>query len=128
MQGKEPDMAIRIILAVDDSPTDLQFFTEVLGAKGYQVLTALSGEEGIAKAKSEKPDLILMDVVMPGLNGFQATRKLQQDEATRGIPVIICTNKSQDTDRIWGLKQGACDYVTKPVDTEELLGKIAARG
>jgi twitching motility two-component system response regulator PilH len=79
-------------------------------------------------AKSEQPDLILMDVVMPGLNGFQATRKLQQDETTRGIPVIICTNKSQDTDRIWGLKQGACDYVTKPVDTEELLGKIAARG
>jgi twitching motility two-component system response regulator PilH len=120
-------MAIRTILAVDDSPTDLQFFTEVLQAKGFQVLTASSGEEGIAKAKEAKPDLILMDVVMPGLNGFQATRKLQQDEATRAIPVIICTNKTQETDRIWGLKQGACDYVTKPIDTEELLSKIAAR-
>jgi twitching motility two-component system response regulator PilH len=120
-------MAIRTILAVDDSPTDLQFFTEVLQAKGFQVLTAASGEEGIAKAKETKPDLILMDVVMPGLNGFQATRKLQQDEATRAIPVIICTNKTQETDRIWGLKQGACDYVTKPIDTEELLSKIAAR-
>ena len=121
-------MPIRKILVVDDSATDQQYLRELLTGKGFQVLAASGGEEGVAKAKSEKPDLILMDVVMPGLNGFQATRQLSQDEATRHIPVIICTTKHQDTDRIWGMKQGARDYVTKPVDGAELLAKIAAQG
>jgi twitching motility two-component system response regulator PilH len=124
----EMAMAVKKILVVDDSPTDLQWFSELLSKKGFQVLTAASGEEGISKAKAEMPDLVLMDVVMPGLNGFQATREIVKGEATKHIPVILCTNKSQETDRIWGLKQGAKDYVTKPIDADELLGKIAAQG
>jgi twitching motility two-component system response regulator PilH len=121
-------MPIRKILVVDDSATDQQYLRELLTGKGFQVVAASGGEEGVSKAKSEKPDLILMDVVMPGLNGFQATRQLSQDDATRNIPVIICTTKHQETDRIWGMKQGARDYVTKPVDGVELLAKIAAQG
>ena len=120
-------MAVKKILVVDDSPTDLQWFRELLSKKGFEVVTAASGEEGVSKTKAEMPDLVLMDVVMPGLNGFQATRTLARDESTKDIPVILCTNKSQETDRIWGLKQGAKDYVTKPVDADELLGKIAAQ-
>jgi twitching motility two-component system response regulator PilH len=121
-------MPIRKILVVDDSATDQQYLRELLTGKGFQVVAASGGEEGVSKAKSEKPDLILMDVVMPGLNGFQATRQLSQDEATKHIPVIICTTKHQETDRIWGMKQGARDYVTKPVDGADLLAKIAAQG
>ena len=121
-------MPIRKILVVDDSATDQQYLRELLTGKGFQVVTASGGEEGVSKAKSEKPDLILMDVVMPGLNGFQATRQLSQDEDTKHIPVILCTTKHQETDRIWGMKQGARDYVTKPVDGADLLAKIAAQG
>jgi twitching motility two-component system response regulator PilH len=121
-------MAVKKILVVDDSPTDLQWFRELLSKKGFQVLTADSGEEGVSKTKAELPDLVLMDVVMPGLNGFQATREISKDDATKHIPIILCTNKSQETDRIWGLKQGAKDYVTKPINPDELLGKIAAQG
>jgi twitching motility two-component system response regulator PilH len=119
-------MAPKRILVVDDSPTDQQHLRELLAKTGYQVITASGGEEAIVKAKAEKPDLILMDVVMPGLNGYQATRQLSQDEMTKHIPVIICTTKHQETDRIWGMKQGARDYVTKPVNGEELLAKVAA--
>ena len=93
---------------------------------GATAVVAERGEEGIAKAKAGKPDLILMDVVMPGLNGYQATRTLTRDESTRQIPVIVCTSKGQETDKIWGLRQGAHDYLTKPVNGEELLMKIAA--
>ena len=98
----------------------------LLTSHDYEVITAESGEEGIAKAKSELPDLILMDVVMPGLNGFQATRTLTRDPATKNIPVIVCTTKGQETDKIWGLRQGAQDYLVKPVNGPELLAKIAA--
>jgi twitching motility two-component system response regulator PilH len=119
-------MSIRKILIVDDSPTERHVLTALLTGKGYQVITAQSGEEGIAKAKSELPDLVLMDVVMPGLNGYQATRTLTRDPATRNIPVIVCTTKSQETDKIWGLRQGAHDYLVKPVNGQELLAKIAA--
>jgi molybdenum cofactor synthesis domain-containing protein len=100
-------MAVKKILVVDDSPTDLQWFRDLLSKKGFEVLTAVSGEEGVSKAKAEMPDLVLMDVVMPGLNGFQATREIVKNDATKHIPVILCTNKTQETDRIWGLKQGA---------------------
>ena len=119
-------MPVKKILVVDDSPTERHFLTELLTKNGYQVITAESGEESINKAKSESPDLVLMDVVMPGLNGFQATRTLTRDEATKHIPVIVCTSKGQETDKIWGLRQGAQDYLVKPVDSEELLSKIAA--
>lgn len=119
-------MPINKILVVDDSPTERHVLVELLTRKGYQVLTAESGEEGIEKAKSEQPDLVLMDVVMPGLNGYQATRTLTRDDATKHIPVIVCTSKGQGTDKIWGLRQGAQDYMVKPINPEELLAKIAA--
>ena len=119
-------MPINKILVVDDSPTERHVLVELLTRKGYQVLTAESGEEGIEKAKSEQPDLVLMDVVMPGLNGYQATRTLTRDDATKHTPVIVCTSKGQETDKIWGLRQGAQDYMVKPINPEELLAKIAA--
>ena len=119
-------MSVKKILVVDDSPTERHVMIELLTKNGYQVTTAESGEEGIAKAKAELPDLILMDVVMPGLNGYQATRTLTRDEVTKNIPVIVCTSKGQETDKIWGLRQGAHDYMVKPVNGEELLAKIAA--
>jgi twitching motility two-component system response regulator PilH len=119
-------MPVKTILVVDDSPTERHVLTEVLTQNGYQVITAENGEEGVNKAKKELPDLVIMDVVMPGMNGYQATRMLTRDEATRHIPVIVCTSKGQETDRIWGLRQGAIDYLVKPVDTKELLTKIAS--
>lgn len=119
-------MAINTILVVDDSPTERHFLGEFLTKSGYRIVMAENGEEAMVKAKQEKPDLILMDVVMPGLNGFQATRAITRDEATKNIPVIICTTKGQETDKVWGMRQGARDYVIKPVDTAELLKKITA--
>lgn len=121
-------MPIRKILVVDDSPTERFFLTDLLRKQGYDVLTAESGEQGVAVAKSEKPDLILMDVVMPGLNGFQATRQLTRNPETQAIPVIMCTTKGQETDRVWGLRQGAVDYLVKPVAVQDLITKIRALG
>ena len=119
-------MPVKTILIVDDSPTERHVLSELLTQNGYQVITAENGEEGVQKAKNEQPDLILMDVVMPGLNGYQATRTLTRDETTKHIPIIVCTSKGQETDRIWGLRQGALDYIVKPVDAQDLLSKIAA--
>ena len=119
-------MPINKILVVVDSPTERHVLVDLLTRNGYQVLTAESGEEGIEKARSEQPDLVLMDVVMPGLNGYQATRTLTRDDATKHIPIIVCTSKGQETDKIWGLRQGAQDYMVKPINHEELLAKIAA--
>ena len=119
-------MPIKNVLIVDDSPTERHILTELLTGAGYQVTTAESGDEGIARAKQIKPDLILMDVVMPGTNGFQATRAITRDEATKNIPVILCTTKDQETDKVWGMRQGALDYLTKPIDPAALVAKIAA--
>lgn len=119
-------MPVKKILVVDDSPTDRQFLLEGLSKLGYQVVLAENGDEALGKAKSERPDLVLMDIVMPGMNGFQATRSIARDEATKHIPVIVCTTKSLETDRIWGMRQGARDYLVKPVDLDELAAKIAA--
>ena len=119
-------MSIKNILVVDDSPTERFFTVEILTKAGYNVSTAENGEEGITKAKAQLPDLIIMDVVMPGLNGYQATRTLHRDDQTKHIPIIVCTTKGQETDKIWGLRQGALDYLTKPVNGDELLVKIAA--
>ncbi len=121
-------MAIKKILVVDDSATERHIISEILKKKGYDVVFAEDGESGVLKSKSETPDLIVMDVVMPGLNGFQACRAITKDPATEKIPVILCTTKGQETDKVWGLRQGAKDYVTKPIDADELLGKIAALG
>ncbi len=121
-------MPIRKILVVDDSPTERQVLTEILTREGYQVITAQDGNEGIAKSQSEAPDLILMDVVMPGVNGYQATRMIMKNDATSRIPVIICSTKGQETDKIWGLRQGASAYLTKPINARQLLAKIASLG
>jgi twitching motility two-component system response regulator PilH len=121
-------MPIKSILIVDDSATDRQYLSDLLAKNGYEVSTAQSADEALAKAKQLRPDLVLMDVVMPGQNGFQATRTLSKDEATKRIPVIICTSKGQETDKAWGLKQGARDYIVKPVSGPELLAKISALG
>jgi twitching motility two-component system response regulator PilH len=121
-------MPVKRVLVVDDSPTERFFLSDLLRKNGYEVLTAENGEQGVALAKSEKPDLVLMDVVMPGLNGFQATRQLSRDPETQKIPVIMCTTKDQETDRVWGMRQGAVEYVVKPVVAEALLGKIVALG
>jgi len=121
-------MPIKKILVVDDSPTERLALSEVLVKNGYQVVTAENGEEAVLKSKSEQPDLILMDVVMPGINGYQATRTISRDDSTRNIPVIMCTSKGQETDKIWGLRQGAHDYMVKPIDHAALLDKIRALG
>src|SRR5690606_15441275 len=121
-------MPIQKILVVDDSPTERYFLTDILVKNGFSVSTAENGEEAMVKVKADKPQLILMDVVMPGQNGFQITRAIARDPETQGIPIIICTSKGQETDRIWGLRQGARDYIVKPIDPQELLSKIAALG
>lgn len=113
------------ILVVDDSATARYFLADLLSKKGYTVITATNGEEAYAKTRAERPSLILMDVVMPGQSGFQVTRALARDPETQSIPVVLCTSKANETDRIWGLRQGAREYLTKPVVPEELLAKIA---
>ena len=128
-EGKGVPMgSIKRILVVDDSATERHMLRDLLTKAGYVVLSSESGEDAIAKARQMKPDLILMDVVMPGLNGFQATRAISRDPETKAIPVIMCTSKSQETDKIWGLRQGARDYIVKPVDRDVLLAKIASLG
>jgi twitching motility two-component system response regulator PilH len=117
-------MTIKKILIVDDSPTERHYLSEILSRGGFDVVTSDSGEDALQKARALRPDLILMDVVMPGMNGFQATRAITRDEVTKNIPVLICTTKSQETDRIWGLRQGARDYMVKPVQSDALLKKI----
>ena len=116
----------RKILIVDDSPTERFFLADLLSKRGYSVVTAESGEEALTKVRLEKPSLVVMDVVMPGTSGYQATRALARDPATQGIPVILCTSKNAESDRVWGLRQGAKEYVVKPVDADELLAKIAS--
>jgi len=112
------------ILIVDDSPTEAHILKGMLEKNGFDIETAENGTEGIERAKELKPDLILMDVVMPGLNGFQATRQLTKSPETADIPVIIVTTKDQETDRVWGLRQGAKDFLTKPVTEKTLMEKI----
>ncbi len=119
-------MAIKKILIVDDSSTARHFLLDVLVKGGYEVISAENGDEAILKAKAEMPDLVLMDVVMPGINGFQATRAITKDEATKHIPVLMLTSKDMETDRIWGMRQGATDLLSKPIEPAALLAKISA--
>jgi len=119
-------MAIKNILLVDDSKTELHFLSELLEKRGYKIRTAENGEEAMRRLGEETPDLILMDVVMPGQNGFQLTRAITRDPRFVNVPVIMCTSKNQETDKVWGMRQGARDYIVKPVDADELVSKIRA--
>jgi twitching motility two-component system response regulator PilH len=112
------------IFIVDDSPTDVRVFTTLLERAGHQVVAVSSAEEGIERVRREQPDLVIMDVIMPGMNGFQATRTLTRDPATSAIPVVMITTKSMETDRVWGMRQGARAFITKPVNENELLACI----
>ena len=112
------------ILIVDDSPTETFRFREILTKHGYEVLEATNGADGVTMAQAELPDLVLMDVVMPGMNGFQATRQISKGKDTQHIPVVIVSTKDQGTDRVWGKRQGACDYLTKPIDEQQLIDVI----
>ena len=112
------------VLIVDDSPTETYKMSSILSKHGYDVITAENGEQGVTVARRELPDVVLMDIVMPGLNGFQATRQLSREPTTSHIPVIIVTTKDQDTDRVWGQRQGAKGYLTKPVDGKMLVDTI----
>jgi len=112
------------ILVVDDSPTVIAAFTKVLTQAGFKVLTAMSGEDGVSMAKTERPDLILMDVVMPGINGYQATRQLRHDPVTANTPILIVSGAQQTTEQMWGRKAGANGFLSKPIDRGAFFGKI----
>ena len=115
-----------LVLIVDDSPTEVHVLSGYLSKHGFETEAAADGREGIEKARQLKPDLILMDVVMPGLNGFQATRELARDPKTAAIPVVMVTTKGLETDKIWGMRQGAVDYLVKPVTEAQLVEKVRA--
>ena len=121
-------MSINKVLVVDDSKTELMFLTDLLVKNGFSVKTAENAEDAFRRLAEEKPELILMDVVMPGQNGFQLTRAIARDPQYADIPIMLCTNKNQETDRVWGMRQGAKDYITKPVDASELMAKIKLLG
>ncbi len=115
-----------LILIVDDSPTEVFQMRRMLENHGFETESAADGAEGIRKAREIRPDLILMDIVMPGVDGFRATRTLSNDPTTRAIPVIMVSSKSQETDRIWGMRQGAVDFLVKPVTQAQLVEKAQA--
>ncbi len=117
-------MSNKTILVVDDSKTDFLYVKNILDHGGYNVEYAPSGRDGIEAAKRIKPDCILMDVVMPEMNGFQATRAISRAPETAEIPVLILSSKSQETDRVWAERQGAIDYVVKPANPKLLLSKL----
>jgi twitching motility two-component system response regulator PilH len=119
-------MPIQKVLVVDDSKTELMFMTDLLQKNGFAVRTAENAEDAFRRLSEEKPDLILMDIVMPGQNGFQLTRAISRDPQFADVPIFICTSKNQETDRVWGMRQGARDYITKPVDAADLFAKIKA--
>jgi twitching motility two-component system response regulator PilH len=121
-------MAIKKVLIVDDSKTEIMFVTDLLQKNGFSVRSAENADDAFKRLAEDKPDLILMDVVMPGQNGFQLTRSINRTPEYTNVPIIICTSKNLETDRVWGMRQGARDYITKPVDATELLAKIKALG
>ena len=112
------------ILIIDDSPTDVRVFTTLLEGAGHSVSAVSTAEEGVERVRADLPDLVIMDVIMPGMNGFQATRTLTRDPATSTVPIVMITTKSMETDRVWGLRQGARAFITKPVKEKELLACI----
>lgn len=114
------------LMIVDDSPTDVQNMRSILTRAGHTVVEATSGQDALDRIKSENPDCIIMDVVMPGVNGFQATRILSKDPATAQIPILVVSSKNQDSDRMWAIRQGAREYIVKPIKEADLLAKIAS--
>ena len=112
-----------LVMIVDDSPTEVHVMKAALEKHGFETVSAADGSECLELARQVRPDLILMDVVMPGVNGFQATRTLSRDPATQGIPIVMISTKSQETDKIWGLRQGAVDFLVKPVSADALVRK-----
>ncbi|MDO9436814.1 PleD family two-component system response regulator [Hydrogenophaga sp.] len=119
-------MPIHKVLVVDDSKTELLFLTDLLQKNGFSVKTAENADDAMRRLEEEQPDLILMDVVMPGQNGFQLTRAIARNPQYADVPIILCTSKNQETDRVWGMRQGARDYIVKPVNAVELMAKISA--
>jgi twitching motility two-component system response regulator PilH len=119
-------MSIHKVLVVDDSKTELLFLSELLKKNGFAVKTAENADDAMRRIEEEQPDLILMDVVMPGQNGFQLTRAIARNPQYAQVPIILCTSKNQETDRVWGMRQGARDYIVKPVNAAELMAKISA--
>jgi twitching motility two-component system response regulator PilH len=114
---------VALILIVDDSPTEVHVMKKALEGSGYKTAVAGDGQEGVRLAREMHPDLIFMDIVMPGMNGYQATRAIVNDPDTRRIPIVMVTSKGHETDRIWGLRQGAVDYMVKPVTPDKLVEK-----
>jgi twitching motility two-component system response regulator PilH len=119
-------MAQETILLVEDSPTERRLVSAALQRGGYRVITASDGEEAVAKAGSELPQLIVLDIILPKMNGYQVCRKLKGNEDTQDIKILMLSSKSQESDRFWGLKQGADDYLTKPFVEDELLEAVGA--
>tara|TARA_R110000787_G_scaffold73921_8_gene164525 strand:- start:1955 stop:2320 length:366 start_codon:yes stop_codon:yes gene_type:complete len=114
------------VMIVDDSPTDILNLKNILQKAGHTVVEATNGAEAIGRIRQSQPDCVLMDVVMPGINGFQATRTLSRDPLTSSIPIIVCSSKNQETDRVWAMRQGAREYLVKPVKEYDLLKKISS--
>jgi twitching motility two-component system response regulator PilH len=114
------------VMIVDDSPTDVQNLKGILQRAGHVVIEVTSGADAIERVKQDKPDCVVMDVVMPGINGFQATRVLSKDPATSAIPIVVVSSKNQETDRVWAMRQGAREYLTKPIKEADLVAKIKA--
>lgn len=117
-------MSSKTILVVEDSPTELRLMASALTKQGFQVETAIDGEEALSKAETLKPDLVLLDIILPKKNGFQVCRQLKTSPGTSHVNVVLVSSKSQDSDRYWGLKQGADNYLTKPFTDAELLGMV----
>jgi twitching motility two-component system response regulator PilH len=121
-------MAIHKVLVVDDSKTELMFISELLQKNGFEVSVADGGDQAMLCLAEQTPDLILMDIVMPGKNGFQLARSISRDPLYANVPIIFCSSKDQETDKVWGLRQGAKDYISKPFNSDELIAKIRAQG
>lgn len=119
-------MTVRKVLVVDDSDTDLKNLQQIVSGAGYAVITARSGKDAVTLAKSEHPDAVLLDVIMPEMNGFQACRAITTDTHTRDIPVILVSSKGEKTDKVWGQEQGARGYVTKPYTPDQILNELRA--
>jgi len=119
-------MSIRKVLIVDDSATDLKKLEQIVAGAGYTVITATSGKEALERVKADRPDAVLLDIIMNDLNGFQVCRAITSDEATKNTPVVLVSSKREKTDQVWGVEQGARAYVTKPFTPEQILNQLRA--